>query len=174
MELKQALNRRRSIRSYTGEPITEKQLDAVLEAAYEAPVGMGKYDSIHLTIITDKELLSEIDKNAAEFFGDPSSHPLYGAPMLIVISSNADGNVASANVGIILQNMSLAAVEEGIGHCDIYGATAALVNNSELVKKLNLPEGFVPTGSIVLGQSSEAYENRDIPAAHKYAENRID
>lgn len=173
MELKEALNARKSIRTYDGEQITKEQLDHILTAAYEAPIGMGKYDSIHLTIITNKDLLDEIDQNAAKFFGNPSMHPLYGAPMLIVVSSKDEGNVASANVGIILQNMALAAVDEGVGHCDIYGATAALVQNKELLAKLNLPEGFTPLGSIVLGRSSEQYWKRDVLASHKYGMNEI-
>lgn len=173
MELKEAMNTRKSIRSYTGEPISKEQLDAILTAAYEAPIGGGRYNSIHLTVITDKELLDEIDRAGAEFFGNPSIHPLYGAPMLIVISSNSEDNVASANVGIIIQNMSLAAVEEGVGHCDIYGATAALAQKPELVAKLGLPEGFVPLGSIELGKTDETYTKRTIPDSHRYSMNTI-
>lgn len=173
MEFKNVLNTRKSIRSYTGEPISKEQLDNILTAAYEAPIGMGKYDSIHLTVVTNKDLLDEIDQNAAKFFGDPSFHPLYGAPTLIVVSSKDQGNVASANVGIIIQNMSLAAVDEGVGHCDIYGATVALTQNKELLSKLNLPDGYTPLGSIALGLSDEKYEKREIPAKHKYGMNEI-
>lgn len=174
MEFKDVLNTRKSIRSYTGEPISKEQLDNILTAAYEAPIGMGKYDSIHLTVVTNKNLLSEIDQNAANFIGNPSAHPLYGAPTLIVVSSKDQGNVASANVGIIIQNMSLAAVDEGVGHCDIYGATVALTQNKELLSKLNLPEGYMPLGSIALGLSDEKYGKREIPAEHKYGMNEID
>ena len=143
MELKEVMNIRKSVRSYTGVQISEKQLKAILTAAHEAPVGMGKYDSIHLTVITKAALLNELDANAATFFGNPSMHPLYGAPMLIVVSSNSEGNVASANVGFVLQNMSLAAVEEGAGQCIIYGAVAALQQNKELLSKLDLPDGWI-------------------------------
>jgi FMN reductase (NADPH) len=174
MELEKVLNIRKSVRSYTGEQITEAQLEKILKAAEEAPVGMARYDSIHLTIITNKELLQEIDANAAKFFGNPSRHPLYGAPALIVVSSNAQGNVASANVAMIIENMSLAAVDEGVGHCDIYGATNALSQNPELVKKLNLPDGFVPTGSLALGVTDETYEARTIPESRRYQTNRIE
>lgn len=174
MELKEALNRRKSIRSYTGEQISQEQLDAILTAGYEAPIGMGKYDSIHLTVITNKELLSEIDANAAKFFGNPDMHPLYGAPMLIVVSSNGANNVASANVGIILQNMALAAVDEGVGHCDIYGATAALVQNKDLLAKLKVPAGFTPLGSLAVGRTDETYTAREVPAEHKFAMNTIE
>lgn len=173
MEIKKALNTRRSIRSYTGDQITKEQLDAILTAAYEAPIGAGRYDSIHLTVITNRELLDEIDACGAKFFGNPDLHPLYGAPMLIVISSNDEGNVASANVGIVIENMSLAAVDEGVGHCDIYGAIAGLVQSKELLAKLNLPEGFTPLGSIELGKTDETYTERKIPDAHKFSMNVI-
>lgn len=173
MELYDALNQRRSIRSYTGEQPTKEQLDRILTAAYEAPVGMGKYDSIHLTVITNKDLLAKIDATAANFFGNPKAHPLYGAPMLIVVSSNADGNVASANVGDILENMSLASVAEGVGSVFIYGATAALAQNAELVAALQLPKGFKPLGSLALGQTTDAYNPREVPEAHRYSQNVI-
>lgn len=174
MELKKALNNRKSIRSYTGKPITEAQLASILAAAYESPIGMGKYDSIHLTIVTNKELLDAIDKAGAKFFGNPSMHPLYGAPMLIVVSSSDQGNVASANVAMIIENMSLAAVEEGVGHCDIYGATYALSQDPAIVAKLNLPEGFTPTGSIILGLTEAEYSDREIPEKHKFSCNTVD
>lgn len=173
MDLTEALNRRKSVRSYTGELPTREQLDHILEAAYEAPVGMGRYDGIHLTIVTNKDLLARIDATAARFFGNPQAHPLYGAPMLVVISSNADGNVASANVGDILENMSLAAVREGVGSVFIYGATAALAQDADLVAELGLPEGFAPLGSLALGQTDEEYAPRDIPEGHRFAQNVI-
>ena len=44
---------RKSIRSYTGENITAAELDVILKAANAAPVGMGQFDSLHLTVITN-------------------------------------------------------------------------------------------------------------------------
>lgn len=174
MEFNDVLNRRRSIRSYTGKSISEEALDHILTAANEAPIGMGKYDSIHLTLISNPQLLNEIDHEAAVFFGDEKLHPLYGAPLLVVVSSNDQGNVASANVGIVLENMALAAVNENVGHCDIYGAIGALNQHPDLVKKLDLPDGFTALGGIVLGVSDEAYEKREIGADHRFAVNRVD
>lgn len=173
MELKKVLNIRKSVRTYTGEAVSEEQLEQILTAAYEAPVGMGKYETVHFTIITDKNLLSEIDANGAAFFGNPDMHPLYGAPMLIVLSSDSEGNVSSANVAMIIQNMSLQAVELGLGHCDIYGCTVALSKNAELVAKLGLPEGFTPIASFIVGPTEETYVEREIPEEHKYSTNRI-
>lgn len=173
MELKEAMNIRKSVRSYTGEQISKEQLDAILTAAYEAPIGSGKYNGIHLTIITNKDLLHAIDENAGKLTGNPSAKPLYGAPMLIVVSSDRTDNVGSANAGFILQNMGLAAVEEGVGQCVIYGAIRLLNQNPELIAKLNLPEGYTALGGIELGLSNESYNKREIPAGHKYSMNEI-
>jgi nitroreductase len=118
-------------------------------------------------VISDQKLLEQIDANAAEFFGNPQMHPLYGAPTLIVVSGTDEGNVASGNAAMIVHNMALAAVDLGVGHCDIYGAIAALNTNAELVAKLNLPEGHKPIAAIIVGQSDEVYAERTID------ENRI-
>ena len=162
MSVAEVLNIRKSVRSYTGAPVTDDQLSALLAAAYAAPVGMGKYETIHLTVITNQEILDEIDANGAAFFGNPDIHPLYGAPLLIVVSSSEDGNVASANVAMIVHNMALEAVELGIGHVDIYGATAGLAANKALVDKIGIPAGFTPLGAIAAGPTDETYEAREI------------
>ncbi|SDR64890.1 nitroreductase family protein [Parafannyhessea umbonata] len=173
MELSEALNRRRSIRSYTGQVVDPEQLEAILTAAYEAPIGMGRYESIHLTVVTRPSLLAAIDAAAARMFGNPDAHPLYGAPMLVVVSSDREGNVASANVAAVIQNMSLAAVDQGVGSCYIYGATRALAQDADLLAQLDLPEGFAPLGSIVLGKTDEKYEPRQVPAGHRFAQNDV-
>lgn len=158
MDTLKAIYSRKSIRSYTGESITEAQLAEILKAANASPVGMGRYDSLHLTIVRNTELLKAIDGIA----GKSHEHLLYGAPLLIIVSSLSQGNVSSANVGIVIHNMALAAVELGIGHCDIYGAIHELTKNSDLLARLQLPAGFVPLGGIALGLSSESYTVRDI------------
>jgi nitroreductase len=161
MDTLKAIYSRKSVRSYTGEPPTNSQLAEILKAANASPVGRGLYENLHLTVVSDADLLAAIDANAAS---DACAHPLYGAPLLIIVSSSAEGNVPSANVGIVVHSMALAAVELGIGHCDIFGAIRELKNNAALVAQLQLPAGFSPLGALVLGVSTEDYEPREIPA----------
>lgn len=66
---------RKSIRSYTGENITAEELEVILKAANASPVGMGQFDSLHLTVITNKELLAKIEASAAAMFGKPDMQP---------------------------------------------------------------------------------------------------
>ncbi|MCD7981390.1 MAG: nitroreductase family protein [Clostridiales bacterium] len=167
METLKAINARKSVRSYTG-ALSDNALQTVLAAGQAAPIGMGKYDAMHMTVIRDSSLLAELDKNAADFFGNPSMHPLYQAPCLILISTPvpdpANGNVAYSNAAVMTQNMSLAATDIGIGSCLIWGAVAALNTNPALVAKLNLPEGHTVCCGIAIGETKDTFPERDIPA----------
>ena len=166
----ETLNCRRSIRTYTGECISRAELKTILDAAYEAPVGMGAYDTMALTVVTNPKLLARYDDAAAKLFKN-RAHPLYGAPMMIVVSAQMQeapfDNVSYSNSAIIAHNMALAAVEMGIGSCLIWGAIVAGNNDPDLVKELNLPEGYKPCCSVILGKTNEMYQPREIP------ENRI-
>lgn len=173
METLKTIFSRKSVKTYTGEPVPQDKRDTVIKAALSSPVGKGMFQNVHLTVIENKELLTAIDRNAAEFFGDPSRTPLYNAPALVVVSTPNKGNVDSANAAMIVHNMCLTAIELGMGSCAIYGATAALAQNAELVAKLNLPEGFVPTGSAIFGPTTETFSEREIPM-DKMAINYID
>lgn len=169
MNTMETICKRRSVRAYTGEQITEEQLNTILRAANAAPVGMGRYEDVYLTIITNAELLDKIDAAGAAMFGKPDIHPLYRAPMLIMVSAKmppaeAMRNVTYSNAAIIAQNMALAATELGVGVCHIWGATMATLNSSDILKELNLPEGFAPCCAVTLGQTDCIYEQREIPA----------
>lgn len=160
---------RRSVRTYTGDALTEAELTAVLKAANAAPVGRAMYDTLHLTVVQNPALLAQIDRHGAAFFGDMSRTPLYHAPALIVVSTKkpAPGaeNVTFSNAAIVAHNMCLAAVEMGLGQCCIWGATAAMAESGELVGQLGLPEGFVPCCSVIVGRTEEKYALREIPTA---------
>lgn len=156
---------RKSVRSFTGS-ITEEELFTILKAANASPVGRAMYENVHLTVITNPELLDKINSNAIHFFNNPAVNPLYDAPMYILVSAKLSGpadNVGFSNCATIAENMALAAVELGLGACHIWGATIALAQNEELVKELNLPKDFTPCCGIILGKTDEIYSEREIP-----------
>lgn len=168
MKTMETICARKSVRTYTGEPITIEELNTILKAANAAPVGMGQYEGVHLTVITNKELLGKIDAAGAAMFGKPDIHPLYNAPMLILVSAKMPPvepmkNVTYSNAAIIVQNMALAATELGVGVCHIWGATMATLNAPDILKALNLPDGFTPCCAVTLGKTDYVYEQREIP-----------
>lgn len=163
MELATILSSRRSIRSFTGEPISDHALAKILSAANAAPVGMGKYETVHLTVVKSKALLNEIEKNTAEVFDAHGRSFLYNAPELVIVSTTGSDNVSCSNAAILVQNMALQAVECGVGACHIWGCILALGKNPALIEKLGIPEGFVPSCAIALGLSDEVYTEREVP-----------
>jgi len=166
METMKAIALRQSCRAYTHEQVDDESIKTVLKAANAAPAGMKKYDTLRLTVIQNPFFLDDLDREGAEFFGNPDLHPLYGARTLILVSSNATAEgqppIAYSNVGCIIENMSLAATELGLGSCYIAGAIAALKKNEELLSKLNLPVNFVPISGIILGKPSVPLQEREL------------
>ena len=157
---------RKSIRAYNGESITEAELNQILKAAYAAPVGRALFDTLHLTVITNRDYINKWE----DYCESQTEHrPCYGAPTVILVSSLIPStdlksvNVNFSNAAILVQNMATAATELSIGSCHIWGAVRFLNDNEELLKELNLPEGMIPCCAIILGHTDEKYTPRDIP-----------
>ena len=162
MELSQAIFTRCSCRNYTSEPVSDEQLSAILAAGNAAPVGMGAYDTIHLTVIRNKEFIADISKATCEFM-KREGNPLYGAPILVLVSAKPamPPTIEFQNTGTIMENMMLTATDLGLGSVYLMGAIAALKTKPELVEQLTLPEGFVPIAAVALGHPVQAPAMRE-------------
>ena len=105
---------RRSIRSYTGEMPSDDELALILKAVYASPVGMGRYDSLHVTVVKNGGYLARLEAAAGAQLGKADYHPLYGAPVLLIFSSIFPGiptdNSSYSNCAILSQNAALEAV----------------------------------------------------------------
>lgn len=168
MELKQAIFTRCSCRSYTDQLVSEEHLNAILAAANVAPVGMGAYHTIHLTVIRNKEFISALSLATCEFM-KRDGDPLYGAPVLILVSAKPGmpPTIEFQNTGTIMENMMLTATDLGLGSVYLMGAIAALKTKPELVAQLNLPENFVPIAAVALGHPAQ-------PAVLREAQQKIE
>lgn len=175
MDFFETLYSRRTIRSYNGKAVTETQLQEILKAGYAAPIGRRRYDTLHLTVITDGGFLAEWEKQVGLESGKEDAHPFYGAPTVVLISSVVDadpyGNVNYSNAASIAQNMALAACALGVGACHVWGAVRTFNNCPELLARLPIPEGMIPVCSVVLGQTDESYQPREIPV--RFATHRV-
>ena len=127
MEVMDAMSRRRSCRAYLPQQILNEKRDEILKAANAAPVGMGEYQNVRLSVIQSAALLEKLDRCGAAFLGDPSLRPTYGAPTVILVSVSRDSkqDAAYCNAACIVENMHLAATDLGLGSVYLLGCGAA-------------------------------------------------
>ena len=59
MNTLKAIYSRRSIRKFNGEDITKKELNEILKSAYASPIGRARFDTLSLTVISNKEILGK-------------------------------------------------------------------------------------------------------------------
>jgi len=148
---------RRSIRSYQDKPISESDLQKIIECGISAPSSKNKQEW-HLTVITNKAVIDEINELAIEGmirFGIDiarNAHIFYNAPCVIVLSSKIAG-FSEINIGCVIENIALAAKSLGIGSC-IIGQTRYLyhkVDKIDIDRILKIPENYEHDIAICLG-----------------------
>ena len=163
-----AIKARHSTRAFTDRQIGDADLDAILFAGGQAAVGGADFKSLKLYAVQDPELLKAIDESSAKM--RPGSHPLYGAPTLVVLASKESilKNIEFTNAGCVIQNMMVAAADLGIDSIYLWMSMYGINNDPELVKRLGFPEGFTCVGTAAFG-----YEAKDFPKL-KGEEQRIE
>ena len=151
MEVMDAMSRRRSCRAYLPQQILNEKRDEILKAANAAPVGMGEYQNVRLSVIQSAALLEKLDRCGAAFLGDPSLRPTYGAPTVILVSVSRDSkqDAAYCNAACIVENMHLAATDLGLGSVYLLGCIRALQ------RELKIPEAFFPASALAVGYCAE-------------------
>ena len=163
-----AINARRSVRGFTEKQISDADLEAILFAGGQAAVGGADFKSLKLYAVQDPELLKAIDEASAK--RRPGSHPLYGAPTLVVLASKESilPNIEFTNAGCIIENMMLAATDLGVDSIYLWMAMYGINDDPEIIAKLGFPEGFTCVGTMALG-----YAAKEFPK-HRAAEQRIE
>lgn len=158
METMKTIAMRKSTRSYEPEQISDNSLNQILNAGYSAPVGVGDYGSIYLTVIQNAAFLDKITKATTKLFGNIKVKPFYGAPTVIIVSGKPTKrfpHIELADAACIIENMALAATDLGLGSVYLLGFLNVFSSDNSLLKELNLPEGFAPVSAIAIGHPTE-------------------
>lgn len=160
MNTLEAIAKRKSTRSYRPENIPEEALQKILKAGCAAPVAMARYDSLHITVVQTQELLDRINAATADMIEQlmgTRKNTDFGAKTLVFVSSTPIHRPGTecANVGIVVENMVLAATDLGIDSVILGGAPAAVAQDPVLMKDLGIPEGFHPILGIFFGYGAE-------------------
>ena len=158
MKVMETIAERRSIRSFSGQPVEEEKLLRVLEAGRLAPSARNMQDW-KFVVVKDPGLrrrLAEAARNQ-EFVGQ--------APVVIVACGTSDYVMTCGqltypiDVAIAVDHMTLAAVEEDLGTCWI-GA----FYEDKVKEILGVPEDVRVVALLPLGYPAETAKNaKDMP-----------
>ena len=149
---------RRSIRSYTSEPVGEVSLKRILEAAMAAPSAHNE-QPWHFIVIKDRPVLEKIAQV------HPYAKMCANAPLAILVCSDPSleksEGYAPVDCGNATMNLLLAAQAEGLGGVWV-GIYPKKDRMGELQSILSIPPGIIPFALVPLGHPAEAKgkENR--------------
>ena len=174
METLEAVAKRTSTRKFKEIQISEENLQAILKAGMSAPVGSGLYESLHITVIQDMNILNIIGDAVTEMiykkFGKRMDKN-FGAHTMIVVSSKPAvfPGIEYANAACVIENMAIAATSLGIDNVVWAGPTTVISKNTEISNAIHIPDNFNPILCISFGYGVEVNE----PKNHKIMTNRI-
>ena len=112
MDFKDIVQRRRSFRSFTDEPVSDGDVKMILRAGLMSPSGHSKR-GWHFFKISDKKIISQL--SAAKSLG---ADALKTAPLAIVVAYDRDvSDVWVEDASIAAVTMQYQATELGLGSC---------------------------------------------------------
>lgn len=170
MNVIEAIQGRRSVRKFTGEPVTDQELQTLLEAAMAGPSAVNARPWQFL-VVRDPETLNKMaDANGR------AAEPLRGAAAAVLILGDLERAFDRApeywviDGAIAGQNMCLAAVELGLGSVWLgtWPQEEKVANQRAL---FGLPETLVPHSIIAFGRPAE--DQLAIPARGGYEADRV-
>lgn len=156
MDLFEAIHTRRSIRSFTAEPVSEADMEIVLRAAMAAP-SAGNAQPWHFVVIHDRAILDAI----------PAIHAhaamVKGAPVAIAVAAELalekypGFGYWTLDCSAAVENLMLAARGLGLGTvwCGIYPRPERMEG---LAKLLQFPEGVTAHALVVMGHPAQEFK----------------
>lgn len=133
MDLYDAINTRRSIRSFKPDPVSRDVLKRIVQAGIEAPTGCNM-QLRQFVIVDDPRVVAKLAEHGV----------MKGAPAAVVIlmdpQETAYGAFWVQDASATMENMLLAAVAEGLGACWVEGNVTP--KEDDLRKILSVPKNL--------------------------------
>ena len=180
ISVQQAIMDRRSTRGFESTPLTDAEIQTLVDAAVQSPSAMNR-QPWHFAFVKDAAILSEFDKVGREYlaqnaseamkarFADPDYRLLMNAPLFVVISTDQEGAFVGVDCGIAVENLALSAMGLGLGSV-IVGMPAEVFKcdkADELKAKMGIPAGNRYVIGIIIGHNTVTKE------AHEVEPNRV-
>jgi len=172
----EAIYQRRAVRDYLPTPVPQETIQALLDAAVQAPTAM-HLEPWSFVIIQDparlkrysdraKALLakgtpshegllkvagvSESDAHLARLLADPGFNIFYNARTLIVVCGKPMGSFVTADCWLAAENLMLAATSLKLASCCI-GFAIPMLNTPGVKSELNIPAEVSAVAAIIVG-----------------------
>lgn len=161
MELLEMMQKRRSIRTYTGETITEEQLQIILQAGLLSASSRA-IRPWELIVVKNKEMLQKMAECR-----NGSANMLKQASAAIVVIANPElSDVWVEDCAIVMANMHLMADALGLGSCWIQGrrreANHHQTTQAYLQVLLYFPKEFQLEAILSLGIPAQYLEKHEL------------
>ena len=152
-ELLEIMQRRRSVRSYSGEPVPMEKLNLILQAGMLAPSGRA-IRPWELIVVRDKQKL--IDLSSSRMGG--AARMLAGADLAIaVVGDEEKSDVWTEDCCCVMENMHLMASALGVASCWIHRAKEEFESEEgkAILKRLGIEGDYEGIGNLILGYAAK-------------------
>ncbi len=163
----EVLRTRRSVRSFSAEPVSRQDLQELIDSAIVAPTGMNlqpwsfivatgrdvlqKLNAIVLNILRSPEVQQQMTSERMKQIVNATGYDIfYGAPALIVICGDTKVPGALFDCQLAAENLLLAAHAKGLGACYM-GFLLLAAENLETQRLLQPVEGSKIMAAAVVG-----------------------
>lgn len=163
MDLLELMAKRRSVRKFTDEPLSQEQLDRILDAGLLAPTSMNRRPCTFYAV-TDKDTLAVISackKAGGTFIKDAQA-------AIVVFGDEAKTDTWMEDTSIALSFMMLEAESIGISSCFVQIAFRKGQDGSDAEDNLrslfHVPQSYRISGILALGKADQKPAPYDIAA----------
>lgn len=162
--------KRYSCRGYTDDMPPDAQLDAIAQAAIQAPSGMN-LQPWQIIVVKDKQLIADMEAEGMRVLAAMDDQAFYeriqarggrlfyNAPCMIVVAIKPPDPNGSELIdcGIVTQNIMLAATSLGIDNvcCGFVGIAFTEQKAAAFSERLQFPKGYIYGMSVLLGYGTE-------------------
>ena len=151
MEALKVLCERRSVRSFKPDMPESEKIDAILEAAMNAPTGRNMQAPIILAV-TNECVRNELSELNAKILGTDSD-PFYGAPAVLVVLADRSVSTHVYDGALVMGNIMNAAEALGLGSCWIHRAKEMFDSKEgkTILNRLGIKGDYEGIGNCIIG-----------------------
>lgn len=157
MELFEALETRRSVRSFKPDAVPHELADKIAKAGTFAATGRNAQSPIIIQI-ENRELRDRISKMNAAVMG-ADGDPFYGAPLIFAVLADRTVSTHVYDGSLVIGSMMLAAHALGLGSCWIHRAKEEFdgEEGKEILRELGITGDYEGIGHLAVGYPAGEY-----------------